>query len=120
MTFMSREQFDSIVKHHISPVVGRIRLDPENVAYLEQLGTAYDRVFEDLNSVLEITEANDHPDIVEFNDNFYTVHVDRDSDGEIEYFQLVDAADWLFFEMDWAGPIDTSTIVKMLKTERSS
>lgn len=125
MTFMSREQFDSIVKHHLSPVVGRIRLDPRDPSYTDQLNTAYDRIFDDFNSVLTDdniagnTDFVDHPAVVVFDDVSYAVNVDRDSDDEIEYFQLVDSDDEIVFEADWQGAITADEIVEMYRSHLS-
>jgi len=109
---MSREQFDSIVKHHISPIVGMVRLNPDDPSYVDHLNTAYDSIFDDFNKFFE---PGDYPETVDFNGVSYSVSVDRDSDGEIQYFQLVDSDGNFFFEMDWAGPIDSEMIVETLE-----
>lgn len=116
MDFMSREEFDSIVKHHISPVVGRVRLNPQDPSYTDHLNTAYDRIFEDFN---QFFEPADYPKTVEFEGIAYSVNVDRDSDGEIQYFQLVDLDDELFFEMDWSGPVYADNIIDELMVDKT-
>ena len=127
MSFMSREQFDSIVKYHLSPVVGRIRLvDPRDPSYIDQLNTAYDRIFDDFNNVLTDDDIAgnadfvDHPAVVVLDDVSYAVNVDRDSDDEIEYFQLVDSDDEIVFEADWQGSITADEIVEMYRSHLSA
>lgn len=116
MDFMSREEFDSIVKHHISPVVGRVRLNPQDPSYTDHLNTAYDRIFEDFNKFFE---PADYPKTVEFEGVAYSVNVNRDSDGEIQYFQLVDSDDEFFFEMDWSGPVYADNIIDELTADKA-
>lgn len=62
----------------------------------------------------------DYPESVVFDGAVYSVEVDRDSDGEIQYLQLIDANNEFFFEIDWVGAIDHSTILALLEEEKRS
>lgn len=41
----------------------------------------------------------------------YEVSVERDSEGSIQYFQLLDSQGEIFFETDWEGVSDVVTAV---------
>lgn len=117
MNFINREDFDSIVSHYINPVIGQIRLNPEDKNYSDKLNHAYDKVFEDLKNSVENENFNDHPDSVTINDVSYSVLVIRDGENEIQSFSLYTEDDELFFECDWYGEITADNIIELIKED---
>lgn len=69
---------------------------------------------------VDAEKYDDHPERIVFEGAVYFVGTDRDSEGEIQYVQLIDVNNELFFEMDWVGEIDSSTILKYLEEEKYS
>lgn len=117
MNFINREDFDSIVSHYINPVIGQIRLNPEDKNYSDKLNHAYDKVFEDLKNSVENENFNDHPDSVTINDVSYSVLVIRDGENEIQSFGLYTEDDELFFECDWYGEITADNIIELINED---
>lgn len=117
MNFINREDFDSIVRHYINPVIGQIRLNPEDKNYSDKLNHAYDKVFEDLKNYVENENFNDHPDSVTINDVSYSVLVIRDGENGIQSFGLYTEDDELFFECDWYGEITADNIIELINED---
>lgn len=115
--FIDREEFDSIIKHYIEPIIGRIRLDPENPKHLESLTMAYDNIFEDMKEASKyIGEKKDYPRKMMINYVRYDVRVNRDSDDEIQWFGIYnEGTNDLVCENDWSGPLDFLYVLNFLK-----
>jgi len=118
MNFINRKDFDSIVRHYINPVIGQIRLDPEDKNYSDKLNRAYDKIFEDLKNSVENENFNDHPDSIIIDDVSYSVLVNRNGENEIQSFGLYAEDGEIFFEYDWSGEITADNIVELINEDK--
>lgn len=62
----------------------------------------------------------EYPETITIDGELYSVSVDRDSEGEIEYFNLQDSEGEFLLEADWQGSFTVEDVMEIYNSDKSS